>query len=189
MDKLLQNLHVLLWACKERDYNMSREKALDIFSRRAGVPQERITTFLLKKDVPSNKEITQIASAFYFEVAEIYHGDLLDNYGINFLRENISYLFSLIPRGKAEFARRAKIDPTTVNNWVKRGQMPEKSNLKKISEYFGLSEEEDLTQAPLFLELKPAGAGQRKRECQMLIDEMPTDEFAKLYPALKKLLS
>lgn len=169
---------------------MSTDKCLAAFAGKTGLPGERLQALILGKDVPGDDEVVKICDAFGFTPEELYYGNLLDEYQVNVITENIRYLFRQLPRGGiTDFAKWTGIDESTVHRWIRKGQTPGKEKLKKIKEYFQLNESEELERDLLFLNLEPVGDVQRKKECIRLLEQMPPHEFSKIYPALKKLLS
>jgi hypothetical protein len=190
MDQLVKNLRILMWTCvKEKAYDYPSEKSLTFFSVRTGLPGDRLHAFLLGKQVPSDHEAERISSVFGFNKEELYLSNLIEEFNVNILSENIDYLFKQLPRGGlTEFTEWVGVDQSSVSRW-RHGQTPGKQNLEKIKEYFRLNNTEDLKSSLLFLSLEPVGDRQRKNECIRLLNELEVEEFAKMYPALKKLLS
>lgn len=190
MDQLVKNFRILMWTCvKEKAYDYTGEKALSFFSERTGLPAERLRAFLTGREVPADCEAERISSVFGFSKEELCFSNLIEEFEVNILSENIDYLFNQLPRGGlTEYAKWAGVDPSTINRWI-HGQTPGKQNLEKIKEYFRLNNSEDLESSLLFLSLGPVGDRQRKNECMKLLEEMEVKEFSELYSAIKKLLS
>lgn len=190
MDQIIKNLYILMWLCvKGNAYDYSSENALVLFSERVGLQVERLRELLSGKAVLSDQEIDRISCIFGFSKEELCLSNLLDEFKVNVLSENIGYLFRQLPRGGlAEYAKWSGVDPSTINRWI-HGQTPGKQNLEKIREYFQLNDSEDLEESLLFLSLGPVGDRQRKNECMRLLGELKEEEFSKMYHAIKKLLS
>jgi hypothetical protein len=189
MSNIAENLRVLVWFFyKDRDYD--KTKALSQLALRTGISEDRLYLFLTGGEVPSGHEVDILSDVFKVNHTELYYEDLLSIYCINVLAENIRYLFKQLPRGgKKEFATWADTHESTVARWISGETVPGKENQQKIKEYFKLEPDEDLVNRPLFLSLEPVGMLEKRKACQKLLDELSPEEFARLYPALKKLLS
>lgn len=105
------------------------------------------------------------------------------------LAENLRHLFgSLDHGGKKVAAGELGIDPTTVSRWLAGKSEPQSPALQRIASYFGIPAGADLRTEPVFLSLQPVSVAELKRWMHARIEELSTDEFRQLLPALRRML-
>jgi transcriptional regulator with XRE-family HTH domain len=105
------------------------------------------------------------------------------------LSENLRHLFgSLDHGGKKLAATELGIDPTTISRWLAGKSEPQSPSLQRLASYFGIPAGTDLRTEPVFLSLQPVSLTELKRWLHARIEELGTDEFRQLLPALRRML-
>jgi transcriptional regulator with XRE-family HTH domain len=144
---------------------------------------------LLNSRELGNLDIRDVAIALEVEEEQIRWEDLLSSSSIDVLKENLSYLLdSLEHGGKKKVAADLGIDPTTISRWLSGAITPQSSTLKRLSNYFGLPAETDLSKAAVFLSVEPVSLPERRRWLNQQIEALSANELRELYPALQRIL-
>ena len=102
--------------------------------------------------------------------------------------QNIRYLISLLEMKQKELATALHINESTISRWKGGEQLPGRQHQRTILRFFGLPQEWDLQEVPIFLSLRPLDTYGRKAWLKRRIDEIAPDNLAQLFPALSKLL-
>jgi transcriptional regulator with XRE-family HTH domain len=136
-----------------------------------------------------NLNFCDIAIALEIEEEQLRWEDLLTTSAIDVMKENLSYLLgSLEHGGKKKVAADLGIDPTTVSRWLSGAITPQSGTLKRISNYFGLTAETDLSSSAVFLSLEPVSLPERRQWLNQRIEALSANELRELYPALQRML-
>ena len=175
---------------------------------RRGVPREEWATWLERRvgwrpslivrlvhdDVEDSRlgeaEVAELSTLFGMngEEQEIRYRDLATEHG-EVLHENLTYLINSLERGgKKSLAEAVGIDPTTISRWLNGSFAPHKTTLQALSSYFGLPPGTDLEADPMFLSAEPMAQSEQRRWLKERMDQLSTEEFRQLYPALRRML-
>jgi len=104
-------------------------------------------------------------------------------------RMNFQYLLDALPKGAAqEAAQSIGITPSQLSRWRQGVENPRATNVRKLLRFHGMDPDIDLDKVPLFLSMEPVSGYQQKKWVADRLMEMPADQMAAIYPALKKML-
>jgi hypothetical protein len=181
--RFTENLRYLLW----RSENLKREDWARRLAEWAKCEFQRAKE-LLRGANPSIEEQESIAAAVERSEGDLRHSRLIEDEGVDILRNNVLHLLESLEHGEqGRLAKAIGVDEDTVTSW-KAGQGIRLNNLMALSAYFGLKSNVDLRTNPIFLELTPFGDMARRRRLQSHIDQLEPDSLQDLFPALERLL-
>lgn len=104
-------------------------------------------------------------------------------------RENLRYLLNALPQGSAkEAARTLKVSASQLSRWKTGTGTPRPANVRNLLRFHGIDPDTDLGSVPLFLSMEPVGGFAQKRWVMCRLQEMPSDEVAKIFPALRRMV-
>jgi transcriptional regulator with XRE-family HTH domain len=107
----------------------------------------------------------------------------------NVLLENINYLVDGLEHGgKRTLASELGVDPTTVSRWLSGKIEPSGTTRSALASYFNLPPNTDLRTDPVFLSVEPISIYDQRQWVKQRLDSMCREEFAPLYPALRRML-
>ena len=119
---------------------------------------------------------------------DIRFRDLSADHG-GVLHENLHYLLDSLERGgKTVLAKTLGVVPTTISRWLNGTSRPSKSTLRELVIYFGLPISTDLESDPLYLSVEPVAQSEQRRWLRQQLEELSTEDFKQLYPALRRML-
>jgi transcriptional regulator with XRE-family HTH domain len=137
---------------------------------------------------PKAQEVEMIKDLTGYEHEELFSVPL---YGRNesVRRLNFQYLLDAMPKGASQLAaKQIGITPSQLSRWRKGVEKPRASNVRKLLRFHGIDPDTDLDKVPLFLAMEPVSGYQQKKWVADRLMEMPADQMAAIYPALKKML-
>jgi hypothetical protein len=113
---------------------------------------------------------------------------LFEQSGESLLKLNLGFLMATLPHGwKRRLAHRLDIKQETISRWTTKGVPPEKKNVQGIIRFFGLPDNTNLHETPLFLSMSPLGVFAQKAWLQQQIERTPAADFGRVFPALEKI--
>jgi transcriptional regulator with XRE-family HTH domain len=181
--QLAENIRYLLW--KDR---FASEEWKQWLARCLNCDSEYAEKILLGKVNVSDEHLKSLLEQWGYEEGILRYSKLAQE-ETNVLTLNLNYIFDNLDRGiKKAIALHLNVHPTTISRWCAGENKPTENNLDGLKDYIGISKAIDLTEEPLFLSLSPMSDLARRQWLHKHIDELSTDELAKLFPALEKLL-
>ena len=182
-DRLALNLRYLLWRREEPRQDWAR-------SLHAHLPRwsvERVRA-VLSDGTQDYRELQELAGALGITEEDLTHADLLAESTVYVLRENLCYLAASLARGgKSELAMFLGKDATTISRWLRGDSRPSTDALAQLLDFFGLPARIDLNSQPVFLNMEPISAIERREWLHRQIDTMSGEEIRDLFPALKRI--
>ncbi|MDA7618291.1 hypothetical protein N8703_03230 [Verrucomicrobia bacterium] len=119
---------------------------------------------------------------------ELGAAPLFEQDGESVLKLNLEFLMSTLPHGwKRRLAHRLDIKQETISRWTTNGVPPEKKNIQGIIKFFGLPDDTNLREDPMFLSMSPLGVFAQKLWLQQRIEQTSGSEFGRVFPALEKI--
>lgn len=193
---LIQNIKTLLWLGNRHNTNRSYVEYIQQISVSCRIKYETFMDIIQGSCSPTPHDLTQIVKTLGklgYELDEIetkaLFPDLKETAGEELMDLNIQYLIHSIPRGQQKkFVETIGMNPSTLCRWKQRKTKPDTYAKQQIAAYFGFETPEDIMLSFLFLGLEPYTDKHRRLYCQNQIDQMETEAFQKIYPALLKLL-
>jgi transcriptional regulator with XRE-family HTH domain len=137
---------------------------------------------------PKTSEVEMLGELVGFDTEELRSVPL---YGRDqsVRRMNFQYLLDALPKGAAqEAAQSIGITPSQLSRWRQGVENPRATNVRKLLRFHGMDPDIDLDKVPLFLSMEPVSGYQQKKWVADRLMEMPADQMAAIYPALKKML-
>ena len=145
-------------------------------------------------DLLNGAEIRQNELRVAFKCFDLGHPEelgaapLFEQYGGSVLKLNLEFLMSTLPHGwKRRLAHRLDIKQETISRWITKGVPPEKKNIKGIIQFFGLPDNTNLYEDPLFLSMSPLGVFAQKAWLIQQIERIAASDFGRVFPALEKI--
>jgi hypothetical protein len=137
---------------------------------------------------PESREIEMLADQTGHEAEELLSVPLYGREG-SVRRLNFQYLLDALPKGEGKVAAKMiGITPSQLSRWKGGVEKPRTSNARKLLRFHGIDPDTDLDKVPLFLSLEPVSGYQQKKWVADRLMELPADQMAAIYPALKKML-
>ncbi|MDB6175500.1 MAG: hypothetical protein JWL59_4811 [Chthoniobacteraceae bacterium] len=178
----------LRWILRQRNLASDKWAETLVGMTRRFVTEARATGLLLGAE-PKEGERLAIAEMSGHEVEELVSVPLY-GHGDTIRRENLRYLLEALPKGEAkEAAKQIGITASQLSRW--RGgnvDKPHPTNVRKLLKFHGIDPDIALDTEPLFLSMEPISGYGKKQWLVKRVMEMPADEIAKIYPALKRML-
>jgi len=135
-------------------------------------------------------EIASLVSALRLDEHEFVYGSLLAADGIKVVSKNLERLtLSASGQTKSELARQIGVSPVTISRWVNGSQTPDARARKMIAIIFGLRDETDLENDPIFLSYLPVTYGEQTAWINAAMQAMDSVELRTLFPALYRIFS
>lgn len=135
------------------------------------------------------EELSRAADVCRITEEELAYSDLLETAERSVLVENIDYLFGTLVHGQlGQFAADIDVNRATVSNWRAGRQRPHQEHLLLIKRYFGLPDETNLEEDPVFLSVAPVGEVAMRRWLRERVEQISRKELQLMFPALQKLL-
>jgi hypothetical protein len=104
-------------------------------------------------------------------------------------RENLRYLLNALPQGSAkDAAQTLKVSASQLSRWKTGTGTPRPANVRNLLRFHGIDPDIDLSSVPLFLSMEPVGGFAQKQWVMCRLQEMPSDEVAKIFPALRRMV-
>jgi hypothetical protein len=177
----------LRWLMSQKKQNPSEwGKTLEKMSR--GYFSFHRALGLVVEAKPTAAEVEALADLTGHEAEELLSVPL---YGLedSVRRLNFQYLLEALPKGEGKVAAKMiGITPSQLSRWKVGVEKPRASNAKKLLRFHGIDPDTDLDKVPLFLSIEPVSGYQKKKWVVSRLMEMPADQLAAIYPALKKML-
>lgn len=182
-ERFSENVKYLLWS----DKDLPREEWLSRLVEWTKSDPIRAKELIYGAE-PSSSEQKNIAEAVNRTESDLRHARLLEEDGINLLRENVLYLLDNLEHGEqGKLAKSIGVDEDTITKW-KSGQGIRPKNLEALREYFRMPSDVDLKTKPIFLELTPFGDKRRREWLHNHIDQLEPDTLRDLFPSLVRQL-
>jgi len=144
---------------------------------------------LLLAEEIDDEHLQVLCRIFSIDEVELKYSNLLEGAKINILAQNLKNLCSgLGTGGKTQLSDTLEVHKTTLSRWLSGIQKPDSIKLKKISDFFGISYAERLTDYPFFLCVSPVTEFEKKAWMVSKIEHMHRESLNRLFPALEKLL-
>jgi len=136
-----------------------------------------------------NDEVEAAFGCFDFgQPDDLRSARLFEQSGESVLKLNMGFLLATLPHGwKRRLAHRLDIKQETISRWINKGVPPEKKNVRGIIRFFGLPDNTDLYEDPLFLSMSPLGVFAQKAWLQQQIERTSAPDFGRVFPALEKI--
>jgi len=135
-------------------------------------------------------ELGALVSALGLDEHEFVYGNLVIADGVNVIAKNLERLtLSAGGQSKAELAREIGVNPVTISRWIGGTQTPDARARKMISIIFGLREESDLANFPIFLSYLPITYGEQIAWINASMQAMDSAELRALFPALYRIFA
>jgi transcriptional regulator with XRE-family HTH domain len=145
---------------------------------------------LMTNEQPTQAEVDELAGRLGSTSEELRFTNLVGDLGDDLFFENLRYLVAGVEHGdKKQLAQSVGVHATSLSRWIGGLHKPDARNIALLAKYFGLRSSTELTQAPLFLSLRPVGAGQQRQWLVSAIETLDQREIGELFPALYKLLT
>lgn len=139
---------------------------------------------------PQSEELERVSRAAKIDVEDLLYRNLLQEHGVNIVRENLATLMFRLGSGKkAQLASHLGIHPSTLSRWLRGTHTPEVKTLRAVSAYFRLPVDAELQSDALFLSLYPVSDFERRAWAERRIRDLDHGTLAELFPALAKLLA
>lgn len=143
---------------------------------------------LLMGSQPTSGEVEALASIFGLEIDDLIVAPLY-NRERTILQENLAYLAESVRHGKQkEVAKMIGVSAETFSRWAGGTVKPRKRNLRTLLKLHEIDPDTDLETEPLFLSLEPVSAFAKRDWISGRVQDLPSDEIAAIYPALRKIL-
>jgi transcriptional regulator with XRE-family HTH domain len=176
-----RNLRFLLWKRL-----IKRDHWILEFANRLNLDHKEAERILLKGGLNST-QLGIVSNYFCISEEDILFKDFVTE--VNILRENLKFLIdSLEHGGRKKLARDVGVDVTTITRWAKGKNPPDQGNLNRLANSLQISSAVDLTQEPIFLELNPVIATEKRRWLLDAIEKLDTQTLNEFFPALRKML-
>ncbi len=144
-------------------------------------------TGLLMGAKPTDKEVEVVADAFGQELESLITAPLYGS-GTTLRTQNLRCLVEALPKGQGQVAaKEIGITAPQLSRWGTKVLNPREEHVRKLLKFHGMDQDIDLQDVPIFLSLEPISGFGRKSWMIDRLREMPADEAAELYPAMKKL--
>ena len=158
-----------------------------LLATQTGILDRRVVA-LLHGEAPDQSDLDKVAAAFGREAAVLGSAPLYGHEGETILTENLRHLLNSLPKGeKSRLAKSIGVRQEQFSRWEKEVR-PERKNLEKMLEFFGLNPRLDLVVEPLFLSLDPVGAHAQKEWLAKRVQSASPSEIGRLFEAFKRLL-
>ena len=185
--KLPQFTLNLRWLLRQREADPSKWVEAAVVATR-GFLQPKRAADLLHGDMPSGSELAVFAEVCGREREELVSVPLYGGHADMF-RENLRHLLKAIPQGSAgEAARVLKVSASQLSRWKTAVGNPRPANVRNLLRFHGIDPDTDLARVPLFLSMEPVGGFAQKQWVMCRLQEMPSDEVAKIFPALRRMV-
>jgi hypothetical protein len=176
----------LRWMMRAKDSDPSRWGGeLTTLSRR--FLKEARSLSLLAGQTPTPAEVAVIAEQSGRDAEELHSVPL---YGgkEQVRKENLRCLLDALPQGQSKVvAKKLGVAESQVSRW-KGGTGPRAKNIRNLLKLHGIDPDIDLETTPLFLSMEPVSAYTQKQWVLDRIQDMPSDEVAKIFPALRRIV-
>ena len=159
-------------------------------SKSAGICQTEGRALQLINGAEINDdEVEAVFEFFNFgQPDDLRSARLFEQSGESILKLNLEFLLKTLPHGwKRRLAYRLDIKQETISRWITKGVPPEKKNIQGVIKFFGLPENTNLNEEPLFLSTSPLGVFAQKAWLQTQIERIPSSHFGRVFPALEKI--
>jgi transcriptional regulator with XRE-family HTH domain len=104
-------------------------------------------------------------------------------------RENLRCLLDALPQGQSKVvAKKLGVSESQVSRWKSGTGIPRIKNIRNLLKLHGIDPDIDLEKIPLFLSIEPVSAYTQKQWVLDRIQDMPSDEVAKIFPALRRIV-
>lgn len=171
------SLKYLLWKQK-----VDREHWIEQLASWANCSPDTARVILDRGELGAT-ELISICDTLHLAADELIYA--FETSGTDILSENLKYLMA---RGEQKIvAEVIGVHKTNISKWKAGKQRPEKKNLEKMIQYFGLPEDIDLNNNPLFLSLRPVTPQQRREWILERLNKISAHRLAELFPALESL--
>lgn len=179
------NLRVLLWQkTKLHDGDNRLEVWSKLLQSNTAIPLPRAQELILGEP-PSTHEIGLICSELGVLEESFVQGDLLRDFKINILQENLRFLLDGLEHGQQ---KTLGVDRSTIGRWLKEQVTPRQRSLDELCSELGLSPKVDLKRDPIFLQVEPIHAAEARQWLKSQIDTVDSQYLLEIYPALRRLL-
>jgi hypothetical protein len=176
-----ENLRYLLWRQK-------KVKRRDWIAHLSGWGQcdRHRAEALLNDEVLLDEEQERIAQVNDISVEDLQNSRFVGD-NVNILHENIKFLTDKKYVGEklTDIEKKTGIGRVTLTRWrsedAAKRPKPEKPNLDKLSEYFGLPVGTDLRNDPVFLTLSPVGPTKQREWVHKRIDRLTNKDLRDLF--------
>ena len=177
----------LRWLMSQKEQNPSEwGKTLEKLSR--GYFTHVRAVGLVFEAKPTPAEVEALADLTGHEAEELLSVPLYGRED-SVRRLNFQYLLDALPKGEGQVAAKMiGITPSQLSRWKGGVEKPRASNSKKLLRFHGIDPDTDLDKVPLFLSMEPVSGYQQKKWVADRLMEMPADQMAAIYPALKRML-
>ena len=197
MSILSDNLKVLIWQNQRELGNMSYKEYIALVARQCGIAPLHFHALILDREEVTSQEEEMICSFFSdsgYDLTTIHthfiFDDLMERNKQNLIDKNIHYLVSNLDWGENnDFIKFIGVNSSTVFRWKQGKTRPDAKKQMQICQYFGFSDTNVLWRGFLFFDLEPLSYQQKLKCCKKMLDDMPKEEFERIYPAICKLLS
>jgi transcriptional regulator with XRE-family HTH domain len=143
---------------------------------------------LLAGQNPTSAEVAVIAEQSGRDAEELHSVPL---YGgkEQVRKENLRYLLDALPQGQSKVvAKKLGVSDSQVSRWKSGTGIPRAKNIRNLLKLHGVDPDIDLEKIPLFLSIEPVSAYTQKQWVLDRIQDMPSDEVAKIFPALRRIV-
>ncbi|MEB3189014.1 MAG: hypothetical protein VKL42_01560 [Snowella sp.] len=177
------NLRFLLW-----QKNVPRKEWLQKVANWFNGDLQRARE-ILNNETITKKELDFFMDNFHHnedEIMEILEGDLLSKHNIWIFRENFLFLlekFTIEGHRISDVISKIGINLSTYTR-IKNNERknPNSITIKKIRVFFGINQDTDLNDDPIFLNMEPIGIVLQKQWLSERIDKISGTEFQRLFP-------
>jgi hypothetical protein len=81
-----------------------------------------------------------------------------------------------------------KVSASQLSRWKTAVGNPRPANVRNLLRFHGIDPDTDLARVPLFLSMEPVGGFAQKQWVMLRLQEMPSAEVAKIFPALRRMV-
>lgn len=180
----IENLNIRYLVWKE---NPEPDKWVSVLHKKAGLPDKEAKAILTGSQL-SKKNRDAIIEGFHIDGDIFSTARLFGLSSAEIQKENIKYLINSLPQGeKQKLAKAVKVTSESVSRWSSGKNPASHPKVQQLLQYFCLNSNMILSEAPLFLSLRPIGYYAQKEWLQKQVASLPADELTKLFPALEKM--
>ena len=197
MSILSDNLKVLIWQNQKELGKMSYKDYIAHVAVQCGIAPLHFHALILDKDEATSAEEGNICNFFSdsgFDLTTLHthflFSDLMEQNKQELIDKNLHYLISSLDWGENnDFIRFIGVNSSTAFRWKQGSTRPDAKKQLLICQYFGYNNTNVLWYGFLFFDLEPLSYQHKLKYCKRMLDEMPKEEFERIYPAICKLLS